>query len=119
LPAADRYYLDKNGAVTRRAQGLPGEGHHEIAQEVLPKLGIVPKDYQDHYVQMFQLKFTRVVEHDDGRVEVEHLHELTTHQKRYLKTLSDAGKTIVNVSVMRPQAAGGISGQTPGRARSR
>jgi hypothetical protein len=97
----DRYFLDKNGAVTRRARGLPGGGHHEIAQEVLPKLGIFPKDYEDHYKQMFKAKFARVVEHDDGRVEVEHQHKLSTAQKRYIQTLADTGKTIVYVSVKR------------------
>lgn len=97
----DRYYLDKNGAVTRRARGLPGEGHHDIAKEYLPTVGIAPKDYEDHYNQMFQLKFARVVEHDDGRVEVEHKHKLTTPQKRYIQTLAYAGKRIVCVSVKR------------------
>ena len=52
----DRYFLDLTGAVTRRVQGQPGDGHHDIANEVLPKLGITPKDYADHYDQMFKLK---------------------------------------------------------------
>ena len=97
----DRYYIDRNGAVTRRIQGLPGEGHHDIAKEVLPKLGIVPKDYEDHYAQMFKLKFVRIVEHTDGRVEIEHTCKLNTHQKRYLQALESAGKKLVYVSVQR------------------
>ena len=97
----DRYFLDRNGAVTRRARGLPGEGHHDIAKEYLPTVGIVPKDYEDHYTQMFRLKFARVLEHDDGRVEVEHKHKLTTAQKRYIQSLAYAGKRIVRVSVKR------------------
>jgi hypothetical protein len=97
----DRYFLDPHGAVTRRMRGQPGEGHHDIAKEVLPRMGIVPKDYEDHYAQMFKLKFARIVEHTDGRVEVEHTCKLSTHQKRYLKTLTSAGKTLVYVMVKR------------------
>ena len=98
---ADRYFLDPNGAVTRRMQGKPGDGHHDIAKEVLPQLGIAPKDYADHYDQMFKLKYVRIVEHTDGRVEVEHTCKLSTAQKRYIKALEDAGKKLVNVTVKR------------------
>ena len=97
----DRYYIDRNGAVTRRMQSQPGEGHHDIAKEVLPKLGIVPKDYEDRYAQMFKLKFVRIVEHTNGRVEIEHTCKLNTHQKRYLQALESAGKKLVYVSVHR------------------
>ncbi len=97
----DRYFLDPHGAVTRRMQGQPGEGHHDIAKEVLSKAGIVPKDYADHYAQMFKLKFVRIVEHPDGRVEVEHTSKLSAHQKRYIDALGDAGKTLVYISVKR------------------
>ena len=82
-------------------QGQPGEGHHDIAKEVLSKAGIVPKDYADHYAQMFKLKFVRIVEHPDGRVEVEHTSKLSAHQKRYIDALGDAGKTLVYISVKR------------------
>ncbi len=97
----DRYYIDRNGAVTRRMQGLPCEGHHDIAKEVLAEKGIVPRDYVDHYTQMFKLKFVRIVEHIDGRVEVEHTCKLNAHQNRYLKALEAAGKKLVYVSVKR------------------
>jgi len=99
--AEDKYFLDKNGAKTRRMNGGPDGDHYDIAKEYLPTVGIVPKDYADHYTQMFKAKFARVVEHDDGRVEVEHQHKLSTAQKRYIQTLADTGKTIVYVSVKR------------------
>ena len=82
-------------------QGQPGDGHYSIAKEVLPKKGVVPKGFKDHYAQMFRLNYVRIVEHGDGRVEVEHTCKLTTHQKRFLKTLSDAGKKLEFVSVKR------------------
>jgi hypothetical protein len=50
---------------------------------------------------MFRLQFVRVVEHDDGRVEVEHGRPLTNHQKRFLNALEDQGKKLVYVSVKR------------------
>lgn len=84
-------------------QAQPGDGHISIAKEILPTTGIVPKDGADHYDQMFRLKFIRIVEHDDGRVEVEHTSKLTTHQRRYLKALTDAGRKLVYVSVSGPR----------------
>jgi hypothetical protein len=92
--AIDRYFLDRNGAVTRRIQGKPGEGHVDIAKEVLPSRGIVPVDYADHYVQMYRLKFVRVVEHNDGSVEVEHGPALTAAQKRFVRALDAQGKQV-------------------------
>jgi hypothetical protein len=98
---AERYFLDPDGAVTRRMQGQPGSGHYDIAKELLSQAGITPKDYADYYDQMFKLNYARVVEHDDGRIEVEHPGKLTTAQKRHLKVLAKAGKTVVRVSVKR------------------
>jgi hypothetical protein len=49
--------LDKHGAKTFRAQGKPGEGHVDIASEILAQQGINPVDLVDHYDQMFRLKF--------------------------------------------------------------
>jgi hypothetical protein len=92
---ADRYYLDKNGATTRRMPGQPGEGHHEIGQEVLSREGIVPKDCEDVYRQMFRLRFVRIVEHDDNTVEVEHGADLTTAQERVVEQFRRAGKRVV------------------------
>jgi hypothetical protein len=92
-----RYFLDTSGTKTTRMKGLPGEGHIDIGKETLAGKGIVPENDADVYAQMFKLKFVRVVEHDDGRVEVEHTSKLTPHQKRFLDALRDAGKTIVPV----------------------
>jgi len=82
-------------------QGLPGEGHYDIAKDVLEEQGVTAKDIEDHYRQMFKLKFARIVEHDDGTVEVEHTRPLIARQKRFLKALEDAGKKLVYVSVKR------------------
>jgi hypothetical protein len=90
-----RYFLDKSGVKGTRMQGLPGQGHSASGKDALAEKGIVPKDAAEVYTQMFKLKYVRVVEHDDGRVEVEHTSKLTTHQKRFLKALADAGRTLV------------------------
>ena len=82
-------------------QGLPGEGHYDIAKDELEKLGVKAKGIEDHYRQMFNLKFARIVEHDDGTVEVEHARPLTTHQRRFLQALADAGKVLAYVTVER------------------
>ena len=82
---AQRYFLDDNGAETTRMQGRPGAGHIEIAREVLPQHGVVPGNDQDVYVQMFNLKFARILENDDGSVDVEHGAALTAAQKRAIK----------------------------------
>jgi hypothetical protein len=100
-PMTDRYYLDRAGVKTTRMQGPPGGGHYDIAREVLGQLGVTAKNVENHYRQMFKLQFARVVEHDDGTVEVEHTRPLTAHQKRLLKALEDAGKQLVYVSVNR------------------
>ena len=96
---SQRYFLDNSGAKTTRLQGLPG--HIAIGQDTLAEKGIMPKDDADVYRQMFKLKYVRVVEHDDGTVEVEHVKSLTTHPKRFLKALKDTGKRLVYVSVKR------------------
>jgi hypothetical protein len=98
---AERYFLNKSGVKTTRMQGLPGEGHIDIGKEVLAREGIVPADDHAVYTQMFRLQFVRVFEHDDGRVEVEHTRPLTARQKRFLKALADAGKTMFYVTVQR------------------
>jgi hypothetical protein len=85
--ADDRYFLDRHGAVTRRMQGAPGHGHIDIAKEVLPAQGIVPVNNEDHYRQMFRLRYARVVEYADGTVKVEYGTALTTAQKRFIANL--------------------------------
>ena len=77
-----RYFLDKNGAKTFRALGKPGEGHLDIANEVLAGRGIKPVDLADYYEQMFKLKYARVVEHPAQVLEVEFRGRLTSDQKR-------------------------------------
>ncbi|MGA2248799.1 MAG: hypothetical protein ABSH48_27910 [Verrucomicrobiota bacterium] len=103
--SADRYFVNSDGAVTRRMRARPGDGHISIAREVLPTMGIVPKDDADLYDQMFRLKFIRIVEHDDDLVVVEHTCKLTTDQKRYLQSLTTSGKKLVYISVKRRQVA--------------
>jgi hypothetical protein len=96
-----RYFIDKFGAQTGRVQGPEGQGHIPAAREVLAGEGIPPENDAQTYAQMFRLKYARIVEHDDGRVEVEHRRPLTTHQRRFLQSLADAGKVLVYVTVER------------------
>ena len=97
----DRYFLDATGVTTSRMQGEPGRGHYDIGKAHLAQCGISPQDDADVYAQMFRLKFARIVEQDDGRVEVEHTARLTPPQKRFLNALVAAGKQIVYTSVKR------------------
>jgi hypothetical protein len=89
-----RYFLDESGARTTRMQGLPGKGHIAIAKEVLPQHGITPTDDKDCYVQMFKLKYVRVVVHDDGSVEAEHCAALTAAQKRFFEGMERQGRKV-------------------------
>ncbi len=89
-----RYFLDKSGAQTTRMQGRPGQGHIDIAKEVLPQHGIIARNNEDYYEQVFRLKFVRVVEHDDGAIEVEHGPPMTGAQKRFLEGLRREGRKI-------------------------
>ena len=93
-----RYFLDKIGAKTFRLRGQPGDGHVDIAKEVLPQHGVKPRSYADYYDQMFRLKFVRVVEHEDGKVEIEYRGKLTSAQKRFVKELERQGKRVVRVA---------------------
>jgi hypothetical protein len=91
---AQRYFLNERGIKTERMQGLPGQGHIEIANEVLPQHGVVPSNDQEIYGQMWELRYARIVEHDNNTIEVEHGRPLTTRQKRYLNSLHQQGRTI-------------------------
>ena len=82
---AQRYFLNDNGVETTRIQGRPGAGHIEIAREVLSQHGVVPGNDKETYLQMFKLKFVRILENDDGSVEVEHGAALTAAQKRAIE----------------------------------
>ncbi len=93
---AQRYFLDDKGAETTRIQGRPGAGHIEIAREVLPQHGVAPGNDQDVYIQMFNLKFVRILENDDGSVEVEHGAALTAAQKRAIKEF-ERQQRVVNI----------------------
>jgi hypothetical protein len=90
----ERYFLDPLGAKTGRIMGRSGGGHLEIGKEVLAAKGLVPADSADVYAQMFKLKYVRVVEHEDGLVEVEHTRKLSTGQRQFLQSLEHAGKTL-------------------------
>jgi hypothetical protein len=46
---------------------------------------------------MFKLKFVRVVEHDNGLVEIEYLGKLTMAQKHFVEDLKGQGKRVVLV----------------------
>jgi hypothetical protein len=98
---ANRYFLDKQGAKILRVGNAPGKRHIDIGAAYLSEKGITPTSDADVYTQMFKLRFARVVEHDDGTVEVEHTRPLPNHQKRFLKALTDAGRHIVYISVNR------------------
>jgi hypothetical protein len=86
-----RCFLDKHGAKTFRAQGKPGEGHVDIASEILAQQGINPVDLVDHYDQMFRLKFALIVEHPDQILEVEYRGKLTSAQKRFVDEMRSKG----------------------------
>jgi hypothetical protein len=98
---ANRYFLDKQGAKILRVGNTPGKRHIDIGVAFLSEKGITPTSDADVYTQMFKLRFARVVEHDNGTVEVEHTRPLTNHQKRFLKALMDSGRRIACISVNR------------------
>jgi hypothetical protein len=77
-------------------QGRPGEGHIDIAREVLAQRGITAEDDADFYRQMFRLRFVRVLEHDDNTVEVEHGHgpAMTAAQKLVIEGFRREGRKI-------------------------
>jgi len=81
--------------------GRPGEGHVDIAREVLPQHGIEATNHADLYAQMFNLKFVRVVEQDDGLVEIEFRGRLTPAQKRFIEELKRQRKRVVQVAIER------------------
>jgi len=80
---------------------LAGKRHIDIGKEILAEKGVVPENDADVYTQMFKLKYIRVVEYVDGRVEVESTCKMSTHQKRFLDALRDAGKMVVFLPVKR------------------
>jgi hypothetical protein len=93
----NRYFIDPNGAKTFRAQGRPGEGHVDIGQEVLAANGVIPKDKQDIYDQMFRLGYMRIVEHPGRILEVEFPGRMTSAQKRFIAEMESAKWRIYRV----------------------
>jgi hypothetical protein len=89
-----RYFLDPNGERIFRTQPRPDDGHVEIASEVLARLGIIPLDREDHYVQMFCRGFARIVEHKDGITEVEFGPDLTAEQMAFVTAQERRGRQI-------------------------
>ena len=80
-------------------RGQPGDGHIQIGREVLALNGVLPKDLLDVYIQMFKLKYARVVEHPDRLLEVEFKGRLTPAQERYVEGMRAAGWKVKFVKV--------------------
>lgn len=87
--------------MTFRMKPKRADGHYEIAQEVLPRHGVAPADYADHYEQMFRLKYARIVEHQHGVIEVEHGGTLTAGQERFIREKIRQGRRIKLVKIHR------------------
>jgi hypothetical protein len=73
---------------------MPGEGHVEIAREVLKRLGTTPANLADHYDQMFGLGYARVVEHADQVLEVEYLNQLSASQEQFVNGMRQRGWSV-------------------------
>ncbi len=89
-----RYFLDQHGAKVFGPQAKPGDGHVEIAREVLKGLGITPANLADHYDQMFRLGYARVVEHPDQVLEVEYLNQLSGSQEQFVNGMRQKGWSV-------------------------
>ena len=106
-----KYFLDPNGAKTFRLQGRPGEGHYEIAKQVLAQpAGSAPATETDDtiaavYDAMFRLGYVRVVE-TGQTLEYEAPRKLTTAQRRFFKNQERSGKTVKQVAEPTQRAAG-------------
>lgn len=59
-----RYFVDKHGVETGRAQGAPGRGHIEAAKLLMPSLNAETEWYDP----LFRAKFMRVAEDPDTRL---------------------------------------------------
>jgi hypothetical protein len=94
-----RYFLDRHGAKTQRHRGRPGAGHVDIAREDLPKHGVDVGNSANVYEEMYRLRFVRVVDGDDGAVEVTYSGTLTGPQQRFLDNLTRVGKRVVRMPI--------------------
>lgn len=78
-----KYFLDKDGAKTRRIANKAGSGHFEIARMTL---GPLVKD-SDLYASMFRHRYIRVVELP-GEIMVDAPKGLTRRQREALRDAS-------------------------------
>lgn len=87
-----RYFVDRDGVETGRAQGAPGGGHVEAARLLLPQLDAESEWYEP----LFRLKFMRVAEDTEGVLHLDapyaaSLEALPNAQRRWVKDKQAAG----------------------------
>ena len=86
-----KYFLNADGAATRRMRGAPGERHIDIAHEIL----VGPLETgTDIYAQLAEQGFVRVEERD-MEVLVDAPRPLNSHQKRFLQGKEGEGKRVL------------------------
>lgn len=82
-----KYFLDPDGVPIRRMRGAAGEGHVEIAREVLAERW---QPGGDIYQQMFALGFVRV-EETDNVLEVDAPRPPSAGQRRFIAEKARVG----------------------------
>lgn len=85
-----KYFLDREGVPTGRMRGAVGQGHIDIAHEIL---GERLHPGGDVYEQMFELGFVRV-EEDERLLEVDAPRNLTSGQKSFINEKAQHGKQV-------------------------
>ncbi len=86
-----KYFLNAEGAPTRRMRGAPGERHGDITHEILT----VPlRPGMDIYERLAELGFARV-EETDTEVLVDAPRPLSSHQRRFLQGKEGEGKRVL------------------------
>ena len=83
MPMFKKYFLDKDGVPTRRMNSPAGEGHYDVAREIIGDLA----PGHSFYDAMYRLKFIRVVE-TDTEILVDAPHNPTNRQTRALKDIA-------------------------------
>jgi len=84
-----KYFLDRDGVQTKRMAGVAGQGHFDLAREIVGGAGT------DLYHQMFALRYARVGE-SDTEIHVEAPHNLTKYQRTFLTDrANDTGKDLI------------------------
>lgn len=86
-----KYFLNAEGAPTRRMRGAPGERHIDSAHEIL--VGPL-KPGTDIYERLAELGFVRV-EETDTEVLVDAPRPLSSHQKQFLQGKKGEGKRVL------------------------